>query len=543
MHELDYVNETSVSRRKKFGQYFTPEIIADLMVSWVIQDNPSSLLDPAFGLGVFYDALLCNKKINGRLVNYSAYEIDSHILDYLNSHGASSPAVEISDYLQTEKNKYDAIVCNPPYMRFQNFLNRHDVLLYIEKNLGIKLNGYSNIASVFLVKSLRELNEGGRLAYIMPFEFFNTGYGENIKKELLKNGLLKQIVFFCNEKDIFSDAVTTVCILLCKNDAVSGPIKISRVDSLEQLNSIDHLDEFFQHELPSGSLPFNKKWSPLIASRYWNFKIPERMSRIAEYGKFVRGIATGANEYFALNKDKVEALKIGLNNTKKCITKSSQIKKLVFTEDDYVVLASNGAAVFCFNAMDRNDKNVANYLQYGVSKGFDGRYLTKHRTPWYKLESRSPAPVLAGVFNRGGLKVVRNFTDAINFTCFHSFYPNIFGADHINRLFVYLMSDTGQNILMTNKRQYGDGLDKFEPGDLNECYCPSVKQFDKVSDFDALKVIELAENNESEAIAEANILVERMLNDLPSKKGTGLNDRFSANTDQRSWSADASLAI
>ncbi|MFM7788281.1 MAG: hypothetical protein ACKO90_09025, partial [Microcystis panniformis] len=51
----------------------------------------------------------------------------------------------------------------------------------------------------------------------------------------------------------------------------------------------------------------------------------------------------------------------------------------------------------------------------------------------------------------------------INFTCFHSFYPNQFGQQFINKLFVYLLSDIGQEIIKINKRSYGDELDKFEP--------------------------------------------------------------------------------
>ena len=152
---------------------------------------------------------------------------------------------------------------------------------------------------------------------------------------------------------------------------------------------------------------------------------------------------------------------------------------------------------------------------------FSKPYLTKQRKPWYKLESRLPAPILAGVFNRGRLKVIRNFTNAINFTCFHGFYPNLFGDRYLNRLFVYLISDLGQKILMTNKRQYGNNLDKFEPRDLNEGNCPTIAQFEQVLESDAMwrshrplgtAIIEIAKTNEKEAIKQANVMVKAMLN-------------------------------
>lgn len=239
--------------------------------------------------------------------------------------------------------------------------------------------------------------------------------------------------------------------------------------------------------------------------------IPKGLAKISDYGKFVRGIATGANEFFALDKEKAEQLKIKSDNLVQCLTKSSQVKQLVFTKNNYNYLLENGKPVLCLNVIDENDENLQNYLEYGVEQGFSQRYLTRNRHPWYKLERRSPAPILAGVFNRGRLKIIRNFTDAISFTCFHSFYPNLFGENYINRLFVYLISEMGQEIIMTNKREYGGKLDKFEPSDLNEGYCPRMEQFDQVTEEDAKAIIELAKVNETELISQASKMVKIIL--------------------------------
>lgn len=70
----------------------------------------------------------------------------------------------------------------------------------------------------------------------MPFEFFNTGYGKEIKKSLLENNLLKQIVIFSNEKEIFPDATTTVCVILCKKDGKEELIKITRIKTNDEIN-------------------------------------------------------------------------------------------------------------------------------------------------------------------------------------------------------------------------------------------------------------------------------------------------------------------
>lgn len=505
MHESKYISTTSSSHRKKLGQYFTPYNIANLMVAWVTKDCPSEIMDPAFGLGVFYDVL------NNKNVRYIGYEIDENIISYVKKYFDNRIEIHIGDYLESNNKKYDAIVCNPPYSRFQNFKNRHSILPKLKKELGISFKGCSNIASIFLAKSLSELNVNGRLAYIMPFEFFNTGYGAEIKKLLIRNGLLKQIVIFENEKDIFPDVITTVCILLCKNDNKVDDIKITKIDSKDQLDELSHFSDFYQYKLPVNDLPYNEKWSAIITSLYNDITIPDGMVKVSNYGKFMRGIATGANEYFAMSLRSAKKIGIKRNYLLPCITKSPQIKNLVFTDDDLNELITNGSPVFCFNGLDSGDENVQKYIEYGESMGYHKRYLTKKRAPWYKLEKRQSAPIMAGVFNRGKVKFVRNFTSAINFTCFHSFYPNIFGQHYINRLFIYFISSVGQEIIKTNKRMYGNGLDKFEPGDLNNCLCPSMEMFDALDENQAIEIIKTANSDECKAIQMADEVIKKIL--------------------------------
>jgi adenine-specific DNA-methyltransferase len=82
----------------------------------------------------------------------------------------------------------------------------------------------------------------------------------------------------------------------------------------------------------------------------------------------------------------------------------------------------------------------------------------------------------------------------------------------IDKLFVYLFSDVGQKIIKTNKRSYGDSLDKFEPGDLNESLCPNQMQLGMMSDKDAAEALRLADNDEEAALALSNQLIKKIMN-------------------------------
>ena len=76
---------------------------------------------------------------------------------------------------------------------------------------------------------------------------------------------------------------------------------------------------------------------------------------------------------------------------------------------------------------------------------------------------------------------------------------------------MYLLSDTGQEIIKTNKRSYGDNLDKFEPGDINDSFCPNQNQFAIINNREAQEVIDTAKTDEELAIKMSNQLIEKLL--------------------------------
>ena len=350
MSKSDYIAQTSISYRKKHGQFFTPSLVASIMAKWVTENHPKTILDPAFGLGIFYEEISQLNLLNKW--HLTTYEIDDNILSYLDDiQNKTNITIFNKDYLESDINYYDAIICNPPYMRFQRFINRHDILPKIEQQIGKKLVGYSNIASIFLIKALQQLNDNGRLAFILPFEFFNTGYGKEIKKTLIEKHLLKQIIILANEKDIFPDATTTICILLCQNDQLKQNIKITNINSNQEIKEISNISEYYHHQLDDTQLPYQKKWTPIILSLISEQKIPKGFCKLSEYGIFKRGIATGANDFFALNKSKIEQLKINDNNVCLCITKSHLITKAIFADDDLELLVKQDKPIYCLDVI------------------------------------------------------------------------------------------------------------------------------------------------------------------------------------------------
>lgn len=468
-----FTAHVGMGHRRAHSQFFTPPQIADFMCRWVMKFGPSEVYDPSFGLGAFF---LAAREINPG-VRFVASEIDERVLDFfLQQHQVTSASlcVRCEDYLTVWGQQHDAIVCNPPYKKFQHFANRDTVFEAFNKQLSCRLSGYTNSASAFLTKSLSELAPGGRLAYLMPLEFLNTGYGAEIKRRLLQGGLLKALVRIDAEKDAFPEATTSLGVVLVHNDGNLSPVRFyvaSRMNELGILLATEPIREL-SHEKLVPAEKWIRHFDPRVSS-----VSSGNLVRLDTYGTFSRGIATGANDYFAMSR--VEATKRALPRSLflRCITKSAQITRPIFTEADLDALEASGAPIYLLNLADPLEPAASAYVKYGEGQGYHQRYLTRVRNPWYRLERRVPAPLLFGVFSRNRFKAIRNHSSAIHLTCFHGFYPNLFGQGLLDHLFIYFQSRAARRLLQLNMRRYGDALDKFEPNDLNHALAPSEDWF------------------------------------------------------------------
>jgi adenine-specific DNA-methyltransferase len=119
----------------------------------------------------------------------------------------------------------------------QNLDQRYPLMILMILMI-LKLNGFTNIYALFLLKSIYQLNTNGRLAYIIPSEFLNSDYGKLVKSALIKNKILRHIIVFDFEENVFDDALTTACILFCSNDKNYQKVKFSTIKKIDELENI-----------------------------------------------------------------------------------------------------------------------------------------------------------------------------------------------------------------------------------------------------------------------------------------------------------------
>jgi adenine-specific DNA-methyltransferase len=495
--ELEYSKFTSIEHRKKFAQFFTPMPIANLMAKWILgNDDLKTVLEPAFGLGVFSRAIFSNKKN----VNIKGYEVDFKIYEKAKTAFLSNQNVSIilEDYLVNDwENKYDGIICNPPYFKFHDYDNK-TLIKEIESKLNCKLTGFTNLYTLFLLKSIFQLNKNGRAAYIVPSEFLNSDYGKLVKSYLIKSKTLRHIVVIDFEENVFDDALTTASIVFCANDNQSEKVQFSNVHSINDLEKIEQLISDYPSFGKSSKAVNFSELNPEIKWRaYYQEQNSTKFKHLVpftNFAKVVRGIATGANEYFVFNQSKANEFSIPQNYLLPCICKSVDIKKSFFTNKDFQVLNENNRDVVLLNAVGELNTDIEKYLQKGVDEGIDKKFLTSSRSPWYSLEKRPPSPIWVSVFNRNGLKFIRNEANISNLTTFHCIYPNqtnLFSNFDIDLLFAYLLTNVAKQIFDDNRREYGNGLKKFEPNDINKAQMLNLELLDKETERNILELYRL----------------------------------------------------
>lgn len=170
------------------GQVFTPPALAQTILRGLgIERAPSGarLLDPCVGPATFSVALAA---LGVSHVAVHAHDVDPTMVDSTRAWAAEHRLdikVELGDYLEsTAEGSYDFAVLNPPYVR-QEWIERKE--LYREsfrKRYGVNVPGTSNLYIYFIVKTLADLKEGGRMACIVYDSWQSTRFGRWLQDHL-----------------------------------------------------------------------------------------------------------------------------------------------------------------------------------------------------------------------------------------------------------------------------------------------------------------------------------------------------------------------
>lgn len=471
------------------------------MARWVCAGHPRTLLDPAVGPGVFLAAVeaACGMAPPEQI---DAFDVDETMLRHAQAASGRLPVrFRLADFITANLlDRYDAIIANPPYVRHHELHYDEAVLAAIDRLCGRRLSRLTNLYGLFLVKIQSLLAPGGRAAVITPAEWLNADFGAALKAHLLNKNLLDAVIHFDHAANVFDGALTTAAITLLRDGRdPDEPVRLCGVSDIAGLDALGPADGRL---LAAAELDPGSKWTPLFEhgptgagpvrhSRTGRRRGPatERVGgtppllippppaaggcSLADVAQCMRGIATGANDFFTLRESDRRAFGLKFADLRYCITKAQHITSDRLTAADVGRLVEEDQRIYLLSPREPLCPAIECYLDEGRRRQIDRRYLPSHRPTWYQPEARPPAPILVSVFARGAFRFVLNEAGALNLTAYHGIYPHCREPVAVRHLFEYLAGPVAAAALARHRRVYADGLLKVEPRDVEAIPVPA----------------------------------------------------------------------
>jgi len=179
--------------KKQLGQYWTPTHIVEEMLD--LRYNFGTVLEPSTGSGVFHQ----------HLPEALAIEIDPKF-------GKSD--VLVMDFFDLPTSvKFNTVIGNPPYVRFQ------DILPETKRKLNMQMfNASSNLYLFFIEKCIRHLKKYGELIFIVPRDFLKATSAKKLNEFIYEQGTITDFIDFGGDVKIFDDATPSCCIFRFEKD-------------------------------------------------------------------------------------------------------------------------------------------------------------------------------------------------------------------------------------------------------------------------------------------------------------------------------------
>jgi adenine-specific DNA-methyltransferase len=480
-HLLNTKVNRDILRQK--GQFWTPEWVAKAMVNYVIEDS-NLVFDPAFGKGAFYLALDDIITKSQTRVNFYGIDIDSQLVQEAKEHfskSLESCKVELRDFIKNPPNQlFKSIVANPPYIRHHRLSEQVKMLT---KNISINalgktIDGRAGIHVFFLIQSLKLLELNGKLAFIMPSDTCEGIFAQPLWHWITQNYCLECVATFSPDATPFPNVDTNPIIFFIRN---APPKKrfvwLNVIQPLTEDLSIFVSSKFKLNNFPSLKIVERDLSEALSTglSRDPEYSTTSKYS-LLDFATVMRGIATGANEFFFLTRDKAVDIKIPKELLIPAIGRTRDVIGFYLTTDSISELDRKGRPTLLFAPDSRKIEDfspeVQRYLKQGEQKGLPNRALISSRKPWYKMEQRSIPPFLFAYLGRRNARFIRNLAEVAPLTGFLCVYPRSDNPDYVDKLWNILKHpDTLKNLNQIGK-SYGSGAIKIEPRALEKLPLP-----------------------------------------------------------------------
>lgn len=466
------------------GQFWTPDWIAEAMVEYALSGGSSQLFDPAVGAGAFFRAAKVVAREKGIEVALSGMDIDAEALAQSRQHGLSGKdiaEVRIGDFISgPPKNKLKAIVANPPYIRHHRLsAETKERLRRISAEItGQTFDGRAGLHIHFLIRALQLLEDDGRLAFIMPADTCEGIFAGALWRWVTRNYRLEAVITFGPKASPFPQVDTNPIVFMIRNARPQAEFQWARCHEAGTAQLKSWIASGCPTETTNAFSALQRQLDEGVATGLSRPPVENQIAgpSLGDFAKVLRGVATGANDFFFLTDDQVSKLRLPSDFLLPAIGRTRDAPESEITAETIAALKAQGRPTWLL-ALDGKPladypDAVRRYIEYGASLGLPEKPLISQRRPWYKMESRVAPPFLFAYLGRRNSRFIRNHARVIPLTCFLCVYPRQNDEDFVDRLREVLNHpETVANLPLIGK-SYGSGAVKVEPRALERLPLP-----------------------------------------------------------------------
>lgn len=458
------------------GGYYTPTDIADFIIQWACPTSESRVLEPSCGDGSFLGAIAKNSCAT----NVFGIELDPDEAKKAEKYGYKIESGDYFSYYDKHiegKIRYDIIVGNPPFIRYQNFDEKYRTVAFeLMKKHGFHPNRLTNIWLPFLLLSCEALTDCGRIGLVIPAELFQVDYASEAREYLSSHFEKLTLVTF--KKLVLADIQQEVILLLGEKKSREKGIRVVELEDLGELinDGITCLDRAEMKRLDHST----DKWVKYYLTNeeldvLSKLNTDTRIAEAQELFEVNVGLVSGENDFFLASWDSVVERNLE-RDVSPIISRSEQVKGVLLSEEEYFDLRENGKKVSIFTPGDKPiaelSESARTYIGWGESKGYNKNYKCRIRKRWYyvPMSWRADAFLIRQanlypkmIINTAGTLV----TDTLHKVRFNEGVDgNAVASAFLNTYTLALSETLG--------RSYGGGVLTFEPGEMRRMRIPMM---------------------------------------------------------------------
>ena len=481
----------NATAEKLRGGFYTPEPIAAFILKWGINGSSDyEILEPSCGDGVFLEQLKENNHKFNSVTAIEFDEIEAEKADKIKLNNKTVINTDFHLYCNETTSRFDLVVGNPPYIRYQYFQEeQQNEAIKVFNRAKLKYSKLTNAWVSFVVGSSLLLKKKGKIGFVIPAELLQVSYAQQLREFLAHFYNKINIISF--EKLVFPDIQQEVVLLLCEKNGSDSHL----IEHLELRDALD-LEKLDVNILksPSKKIDFkSNKWTYYFLDQeeidfLENIATKRKVPTIGKYANVEVGITTGANDYFTVPLPVVEAYDLN-EYAKPMVGRSVQVNSVIFTENDWKLNRQTKAKahllVFPPKQILNGHKGANSYIKMGESQGINKGYKTGIRDDWFVIPSIKLSDALFIRRNNHYPRLILNEANAYTTDTMHRVFmkkdtnKNAFIASFYNSLSLAFSEIVG--------RSYGGGVLELMPSEAGKILLPyQVENVDLLATIDQM---------------------------------------------------------